>query len=273
MPYGSRPRTRLQIAVLQFRPRRHDCRVTSTDINRADQASRRPLTEALVQGLPVPPEIGWFANIDNPRTRRAYEADIEDSSKFAGIKHAAEFRFVTRAHVIACRKELEGRGLLAATIRRKLSALSSLFDHLCECNSATVTTPPLCHVTNPSRAHFANCDAVIAALHRHWSDVSKAVYDKADLDLFRRLSHLLDAARVRALQIDLHHLKSSETARRINPPTQVYELVAILIGARSGEKCPMTGTWKLLADAGVTIRLNKGETIPMHEGQSAHWRL
>ena len=96
--------------------------------------SPRRLTQS--QGLTdVPPEIEWFANIDNPRTRRAYEADIEDFSRFVGIKHPAEFRSVTRAHVIAWRKELEGRGLLAATIRRKLSALSSLFDHLCECNS------------------------------------------------------------------------------------------------------------------------------------------
>ncbi|HWE98090.1 MAG TPA: tyrosine-type recombinase/integrase [Tepidisphaeraceae bacterium] len=46
-----------------------------------------------------------------------------------------EFRSVTRSHVIAWRKTLEERTLSASTIRRKLSALSSLFDHLCECNS------------------------------------------------------------------------------------------------------------------------------------------
>jgi len=46
-------------------------------------------------------------------------------------------RTVVRAHVIAWRKDLESRGLTPASIRRKLSALSSLFDYLCERNAVT----------------------------------------------------------------------------------------------------------------------------------------
>src|ERR1700675_4458255 len=97
----------------------------------ADTPSVRRLTDSQFQGLAnVPPEIEWFANIDNPRTRRAYETDIEDFSTFVGITRPEEFRSVTRSHVIAWRKTLEERALSASTIRRKLSALSSLFDHL-----------------------------------------------------------------------------------------------------------------------------------------------
>src|SRR5215510_814726 len=44
-------------------------------------------------------------------------------------------RTVVRAHVIAWRKDLESRGLTPASIRRKLSALSSLFDYLCDRNA------------------------------------------------------------------------------------------------------------------------------------------
>jgi integrase/recombinase XerD len=44
---------------------------------------------------------------------------------------------VTRAHVIAWRKDLDARGLSPSSIRRKLSALSSLFDHLCERNAVS----------------------------------------------------------------------------------------------------------------------------------------
>ena len=44
---------------------------------------------------------------------------------------------MTRAHLIAWRKDLERRSLAASTIRRKLSALSSLFDYLCEQNAVT----------------------------------------------------------------------------------------------------------------------------------------
>jgi site-specific recombinase XerD len=41
---------------------------------------------------------------------------------------------VARAHVIAWRKSLEARNLTPASIRRKLSGLSSLYDYLCERN-------------------------------------------------------------------------------------------------------------------------------------------
>ena len=95
----------------------------------------------------VPPEVEWFANIDNARTRRAYQIDVKDFMAFVGIRIPEEFRVVTRAHVIAWRKTLEqrlvapqgkqGRGLSGATIRRKLSALSSLFEYLCENNAVT----------------------------------------------------------------------------------------------------------------------------------------
>ncbi|WP_414706896.1 site-specific integrase [Rudaea sp.] len=48
-----------------------------------------------------------------------------------------EFRVVTRAHVLAWRKTLEDRTLSGATIRRKLAALSSLFEYLCEQNAGS----------------------------------------------------------------------------------------------------------------------------------------
>ena len=56
---------------------------------------------------------------------------------FTGIARPEEFRLVTRSHVIGWRKELEARELAPTTIRRKLSALSSLFDYLCERNAIT----------------------------------------------------------------------------------------------------------------------------------------
>jgi site-specific recombinase XerC len=51
------------------------------------------------------------------------------------LRAPSELRTVARAHVIAWRKHLEARALSAASIRRKLSALSSLFDYLCERNA------------------------------------------------------------------------------------------------------------------------------------------
>lgn len=83
----------------------------------------------------VPPELEWLANIANAKTRRAYQQDAAEFSYFAGLRTPAELRTVTRAHVIAWRKDLESRRLSPASIRRKLSALSSLFDYLCERNA------------------------------------------------------------------------------------------------------------------------------------------
>lgn len=95
----------------------------------------------------VPAEDEWFANIDNPRTRRAYRIDLQEFMDFAGIRSPAEMRQVNRAHVIAWRKDLELRQLAGSTIRRKLAALASLFEHLCERNA--VETNPVKGVKRP----------------------------------------------------------------------------------------------------------------------------
>lgn len=55
--------------------------------------------------------------------------------RFVGIRRPEDFRTVARAHAIAWRKTLEKRKLAPATVRRKLSALSDLYDYLCEKNA------------------------------------------------------------------------------------------------------------------------------------------
>lgn len=55
--------------------------------------------------------------------------------RYTGIREAVEFRLITRAHVIAYRDELSQRKLAGVTIRRKLAALSSLYEYLCDRNA------------------------------------------------------------------------------------------------------------------------------------------
>ena len=112
-------------------------------------AGSRVLTHAAFHGLAdVPPELEWFANLGNKATRRTYEAALKDFMRFTGIEQPEEFRIVTRAHVIAWRDELVGRGLCATTVRNRLSALASMFDYLCEKN--TVTHNPVKGVKRPA---------------------------------------------------------------------------------------------------------------------------
>jgi integrase/recombinase XerD len=111
-------------------------------------ASGRRLTiKAFSQLADMPPEAQWFANLDSPQTRRAYKNDVRSFMTFVGIKNAEEFRDVARGHVLAWRAELECQQLAGSSIRRKLAALASLFEYLCDCNA--VATNPVKGVKRP----------------------------------------------------------------------------------------------------------------------------
>ncbi len=83
----------------------------------------------------IPLEEEWLANITNAKTRRAYKNDVREFISYTGLRDYAELRTAARSHVIAWRRHMESRKLEPASIRRKLSALSSLFDYLCERNA------------------------------------------------------------------------------------------------------------------------------------------
>src|SRR5579871_4424528 len=83
----------------------------------------------------VPPEVEWFANLSNPSTRRAYENAVRDFMRFTSIAVPGDFRTVTRAHIIAWRDHLTGRGLGGSTVRHRLASLASLFEYLCAQNA------------------------------------------------------------------------------------------------------------------------------------------
>lgn len=76
----------------------------------------------------LPPEQEWFSNLNNARTRQAYQNDLRDFSSFVGMEDISEFREIKRSHIIAWRNNLKDRGLSPASIRRRMSSLASLFD-------------------------------------------------------------------------------------------------------------------------------------------------
>ena len=133
----------------------------------------------------------------------------------------------------------------------------------------------LCHFENISRGLFKSCDAVIAQLDKasRWKAICKTTYDKADPEIFHRLADLFDLARAQSLEIDLNHLQTKGKFRGVNPSTQVCELIAILIGVQTGEKCPLAGTWKLIGEKTVIVQCCKGERMPAHSDNPAHWQL
>lgn len=44
--------------------------------------------------------------------------------------------------------------------------------------------------------------------------------------------------------------------------------------ARTGEKCPKSGVWKLIGTfETVTLSVSRGNKMPTHEGRNVNWRL
>ena len=86
----------------------------------------------------VPAEEVWLESLESERTRRAYRNDVRDFIETLSIGSSDELYAVPPAAVIAWRRQLEkkkddgGRELKKSTVLRKLSALSSLYQHLVE---------------------------------------------------------------------------------------------------------------------------------------------
>jgi integrase/recombinase XerD len=151
----------------------------------------------------VPAAVVWLGNIDNPNTRRAYQGDVEAFVAFCGIEQADELRMVTRAHVIAWRTELEGQELAAATIRRKLSAVSSLFEYLC--NENAVESNPVAGVKRPSedanegKTPALSDDQAKLLLQAPDGDNLKALRDRAIIAVY--LFHALRRSELASLKV------------------------------------------------------------------------
>ncbi len=80
----------------------------------------------------VPEEGVWLANFPSPRTRATYRNAVAEFVAFLGLSSPDQLYGLEQAHVIAWREELIKHGASARTIASRLSALSSLYKHLCE---------------------------------------------------------------------------------------------------------------------------------------------
>ena len=175
----------------------------TTDLTIQDRTGRLLTAEQFQELADVPAAMVWLGNIDNPNTRRAYQGDVEAFISFCGIEQPDELRQVTRAHVIAWRSQLEGEELAAATIRRKLSAVSSLFEYLC--NENAVEMNPVSGVKRPSEdANEGKTPALSDAqakmlLQAPQGDSLKAVRDRAILATY--LFHALRRSEAAGLTV------------------------------------------------------------------------
>src|SRR6266540_2138316 len=90
-------------------------------------SSGKPSLDLLAQ---VPEESLWLANFTSEKTRETYRQAIRQFIEAAGLKKRDDFRRVSRGAVMAWRDQLTREGRSRRTVKNRLSALSSLFDHL-----------------------------------------------------------------------------------------------------------------------------------------------
>lgn len=90
-----------------------------------------PLPNRLDALAAIPEEAVWLASQKSPRTREAYRRDVAQFLKFISVASPAQLRAIDHRAVIAWEAHLrEQERLQPTTVRRRLSALSSLFSHL-----------------------------------------------------------------------------------------------------------------------------------------------
>ena len=96
----------------------------------------RPALPSLEVLAAIPEERVWLESQQSPETRRAYRQDVAHFLRTMGVEKTADFRKVDRMAIVAWKRRMEDEGSKPRTVRRRLSALSSLFSHLVEKRAA-----------------------------------------------------------------------------------------------------------------------------------------
>lgn len=97
----------------------------------------------------IPEEAIWLSSLKSPRTRRAYQYAVQQFMHAVKITSLDELRRIDhRAAMLWERRMREDEKLESSTIRQRLAALSSLFDHLVRFGA--VENNPFKHVKRPA---------------------------------------------------------------------------------------------------------------------------
>ncbi len=90
------------------------------------------LPENYSQLTVIPESSVWLANQTSDHTQATYQKAVGDFLGLHNIVSQDQLQGITQAHVIVWRERMKAEGMKSRTIANRLSALSSLFNHLCE---------------------------------------------------------------------------------------------------------------------------------------------
>jgi len=165
----------------------------------------------------IPEEEVWLASQKSARTRRAYRLDVAHFMRTLGITTPDQLRQVDHRAVIAWERIMrEQEGAAPSTVRRRMSALSSLFKHLVRHNTASRN--PVVDVQRPainreegSTAAFSKAQAR-RLLDAPPADTLAGLRDRAILSVGLQVG--LRRAEIAALKVgDLHQNRGFDALR------------------------------------------------------------
>ncbi len=95
----------------------------------------------------IPEESVWLANFISEQTQKTYKNAVSAFIQYSGIQHLEELRNINQANILSWRDSLIKSGASNRTVNNRMSALSSLFNHLCE--KQLVATNPVKGLKRP----------------------------------------------------------------------------------------------------------------------------
>jgi integrase/recombinase XerD len=189
---------------------------TKTEIVRSDHHQAKPPT-VMEQLAEIPEEEIWLAKQKSARTRRAYRLDVRHFMATIGITTTDELRRVDHRAVIAWERHMrEIEQAAPSTIRRRMSALSSLFKHLVRHshaarNPVTEIERPAINRDEGTTLAFAKQDAR-KLLDLPDADTLEGLRDRAILSVGLQVG--LRRAEIAALRVgDLHQNRGYDSLR------------------------------------------------------------
>jgi integrase/recombinase XerD len=167
----------------------------------------------------IPEEDIWLAKQKSARTRRAYQLDVRHFMATLGITSTDELRRIDHRAVIAWERAMrETEHAAPSTIRRRLSALSSLFKHLvlhghAAKNPVTEIERPAINREEGSTLAFSKADAR-KLLDKPGEDTIVGLRDRAILSVGLQVG--LRRAEIARLKVgDLHQNRGYDSLRVI----------------------------------------------------------
>lgn len=101
----------------------------ASDPDRALESKSKSKTQLLAE---VPEESVWLANFISNHTKETYLYAVREFIAFHEITGIDELPHIDQAHIITWRNHLIEQGATPRTVNARISAVSSLFKHLCE---------------------------------------------------------------------------------------------------------------------------------------------